>query len=492
MQVSAFVRYGLDGTFVDDPHHESGVGFRRSIIDVNEFQIAKALLAEHTELLSQEVDSRHLFTMCMQFGHEETAAEMLRQGVPGCKVEAFHLGPYALQPKFIGEPLAVSLREGCACRLRWTTCRSCSWGFDPGSGVWMQDWYATVEDAQWFAQEAAARPLFRTIAEALRSGHGIPDSLTDSAKARVLDIAVLVGDVNLVHRAKLIQRRPLRRWRWQDFIYMSKDLLVGWVQDGLDVREPDILEAALIAGNSFEGLEGGEAYYRTPLREAVALSGHPGPGLEFWNAVRDLLMPSSGQQSLGRYNNLISFLPRICDAHSAYEQVVAAKEAGLHVDQFGKCIVFLDCPSCQDAGSAVHLTLLDWSIYRGLAACAELCAGMDIGPSWWTAWLSTQDVALPCLKCGARLEVVFTGDDPAPREQRQAAAIASVRAALETSRQQASVEMGVGLFQSLRAWGRETAVSRGLLVRLTAQVLAFAAKRPAIFEDETLGSMLAR
>ena len=333
----------------------------------------------------------------------------------------------------------------------------------------MQDWYATTEDANWFALEAAARPLFRTIAEALKSGHGMPDSLTDSAKARVLDIAVLVGDVNLVRCAKLINRKPLRRWRWQDFIFVSTDLLVEWVQDHIHVREPDILEAALIAGNSFEGLEGGEACYRTPLREAVALSAYPGPGLEFWNAVRDLLMPSSAQQSLGRYNNLISFLPGIRDPDSGYEQVVAAKEAGLRVDQFGKCIV-LDCPSCQVGCSAVHLTLMDWSIYRGLTACAELCAAMDIGASWWTAWLSTQDVALPCLTCGARLQFVFTGDDPAPREQRQAAAIASVRAALQTSRQQASVEMGVGLFQSLRAWGRETSVSHGLLVRLTAQV----------------------
>ena len=73
------MRYGLGGTFAD----ESGVGFRRNIIGVNEFQIAQALLAGHTELLSQEVESRHLFTMCMQFGHEETASEMLRQGVPG-------------------------------------------------------------------------------------------------------------------------------------------------------------------------------------------------------------------------------------------------------------------------------------------------------------------------------------------------------------------------------------------------------------------------
>ena len=84
----------------------------------------------------------------------------------------------------------------------------------------MQDWYATTEDANWFALEAAARPLFRTIAEALKSGHGMPDSLTDSAKARVLDIAVLIGDVNLVRCAKLINRKPLRRWRWQDFIFV--------------------------------------------------------------------------------------------------------------------------------------------------------------------------------------------------------------------------------------------------------------------------------
>ena len=95
MQASAFVRYGLHGTFVDDPNHESGVGFGETY--------------RCTELLRQEVESRHLFPMCMQVGHEETASEMLRQGVPGCKVEAFHLGPYALQPKFIGEPLELLL-----------------------------------------------------------------------------------------------------------------------------------------------------------------------------------------------------------------------------------------------------------------------------------------------------------------------------------------------------------------------------------------------
>ena len=483
MQVSAFVRYGLARDW-------SEMGFRRGIIDVNEFQIAQALLEGHTEVLSQEVESQHLFTLCMQFGHEETAAEMLRQGVPGCKVEAFHLGPYALHPMFGSEPLAFSLSQGCACRKKWTTCSSCCWGFDPSTGVWMQDWYATIEDAHRFARHAAARPLFRVIAEALKSDHGMPDSqLTVSAQARVLDIAVLVGDVNLVHRAKLIQRRPLRRWRWQDFVFVSTDLLVGWVQDYIHVREPShLLETALIAGASFEDLEGGQSYYRTPLREAVAVSQDP----EVWNAVKDLLMPTSVRHRLGRYNNLLSFLPGIHDPHSGCEQVVAAKEAGLRVDQFGKCVVLFDCSLCQSTCTAVHLTLLDCSIYRGLTACAELCAAMDIGASWWTAWLSTEDVALPCLRCGAQLQFVFTVDDPAPREQRQAAAVASVRAAVRTSRQQASVEMGPGLFQSLRAWGRETTVSQGLLVRLTAQVLAFAAKRPAMFADETLLSMLAR
>ena len=188
-QPSAFVRYGRSRPFVPD-FEDDPDPFCCPIIGVNEFQIARALIAGNLELLSQKIDSQHLFTLCLKFGQHETAAEMQRKGVPGCKVEVFHLGPYATKQFFMGAPLFHGLEVGCACRKQWHNCRSCCWGFNPSDDLWMRDWYATREDAQHFAQDAADTPLFRALDQALRSGDGLPhDVLTEAAKARVFDIA---------------------------------------------------------------------------------------------------------------------------------------------------------------------------------------------------------------------------------------------------------------------------------------------------------------
>ena len=64
-----FVRRGRDGR----------------ICGVDEFQVAKALLAGEAEVLSQEVDSgEHLFDLCCHFGYQSTAAAMIERGVSGC------------------------------------------------------------------------------------------------------------------------------------------------------------------------------------------------------------------------------------------------------------------------------------------------------------------------------------------------------------------------------------------------------------------------
>ena len=189
-QRSTFVRYGLSARLMTDPDNDAGDTFRYPIIGVNEFQIAQALIAGNLELLSQKIDSQHLFTLCLKFGQHETAAEMLRKGVPGCKVEASHLGPYANKPLFMGTPLSHDMEVGCGCRKQWHTCRSCCWGFDPNEDLWMPDWYATLDDAQQFARYATNTPLFRMLDRALRSGDVLADDvLTEAAKARVFDIA---------------------------------------------------------------------------------------------------------------------------------------------------------------------------------------------------------------------------------------------------------------------------------------------------------------
>ena len=64
------------------------------ILDVDEFQVAKALLAGEVELLSQEVDSKHLFDLCLKFGHQSTAVAMISYGVPSCVFK----GPRSLPP----------------------------------------------------------------------------------------------------------------------------------------------------------------------------------------------------------------------------------------------------------------------------------------------------------------------------------------------------------------------------------------------------------
>ena len=64
----------------------------REIVGVNEFHVAVALLAGRIELLSQEIGSRHIFELCLAFGHESTAAALVKVGVKGCVLKGDHLG----------------------------------------------------------------------------------------------------------------------------------------------------------------------------------------------------------------------------------------------------------------------------------------------------------------------------------------------------------------------------------------------------------------
>ncbi|CAE7445304.1 unnamed protein product [Symbiodinium sp. CCMP2592] len=150
-----FVRRGRDGR----------------ILDVDEFQVAKALLAGETELLSQEVDGKHLFDLCLQFDRQSTAAAMISYEVPGCCFK----GPLGMWPPptktcpllrskgqspkptmATAQPPAQPYLRTCLCR-GWVTCESCTWGFAEEEGFWMEDWDAELGDAK----EAAETRLQR-------------------------------------------------------------------------------------------------------------------------------------------------------------------------------------------------------------------------------------------------------------------------------------------------------------------------------------------
>ena len=259
-----------------------------------------------------------------------------------------------------------------------------------------------------------------------------------------------------------------------------------WVQNGFSIKEPELLEAALVAGLVFDSLYGGQLENQTPFREAIAMCDLP----HFWNAVKKYFSPPSPVGQLGWYNNLASFLHLVGKPDGeSHEQLRAAKDAGLAVRQFRKCVVFRGC--CGGGFSCCEcLTLLDWYIYRGDIKCAQICGAMDIGSSWWTAWICSKDVALPCLHCGRQREPVYVQHEPAALGARREAALAAIKAALRASVSQAVSDMGPGLSQALRFWARRRAVSDGLTVRLTADVLAFAAKTPALFDDKVLLAML--
>ncbi|CAE7276766.1 unnamed protein product [Symbiodinium sp. CCMP2592] len=105
MAASRFIRYGSTG----------------EIEDVLEFQIASAIIAGDAEVSSHEP---HLFQLCLDFHHDDTAMALLSRGVPGCRLKVRHLGPYA--------PRMVSC--GCACESHGTCCGFCCWGSDIGVG----------------------------------------------------------------------------------------------------------------------------------------------------------------------------------------------------------------------------------------------------------------------------------------------------------------------------------------------------------------------
>ena len=242
------------------------------IVDVDEFQVAKALLAGEVELLSQEVDSKHLFELCCHFGHQSTAAALFANGVPGCRfdrkinctsrppklaalmpaapmprapmpprVQAMRTAPSSpaapvmaksppsrpipdvsffeaplvkAPPPRLGAPPPFTCDNPCYC-AGVATCPCCSWGFLEDEGLWMDDFDASLQDAKNTAEAAAAMPLVRTLLEAFRSQKAGPSTVTEEAMAYLLDVAILLGDAELARCcAKHCTQFPLRRWRF--------------------------------------------------------------------------------------------------------------------------------------------------------------------------------------------------------------------------------------------------------------------------------------
>ena len=318
----------------------------------------------------------------------------------------------------------------------------CCTGFP--SGVWMDNWAANLPDAVQEAQRVAARPAIGWMLEVLGRGEALPFATSELVNARLLDLAILIGNKEVAHHlAKLGGSRPLRRWRSSD--------LVRWTDDGLQLWDPAVLSAALSAGVDLSKLRWKGPYGALPFRDAVALSGWPNLGL-----------PATAMSSLTRLENRLGEYLMVGRA-LCFQRLQKAVEAGVPVRDFR----LLAGAFCATVGFAVHPTLLDMAIWGGQRDCAVLCASVGVE--------FEQERSKERL---ARRETPFElrSFSIAPPVQRLAAARAAGVAALQLSWRRAR-EKGVAVSQHMKA-----KMGRPFPKELVDEVLAYSMDVPLIIE----------
>ena len=439
------------------------------IVDVDEFNVAKAIFAGDMQALSQEVESQHLFELCLAFGHQSTAA-LLTQRVPGCRLEAWHLGPFA-------DPADPEEFWSCRCGSTWRTCKYCCWGSAVEAGQWMKDWDAKLADAVACAHAAVARPVAHAAFAALRSGQHLCNlQISEGAMARLLDLAVLTGDVELAqHCAKHGLQRPLRRWRSQDLFDDPVGPLVALADD--------VMQAAILTGADLQGLHVGIDWWGRldddciPLREAVALCGD----LQLWQRLVPLLPESKDRWIPKMLDSELLLWPsaspdwtwEICMPRLRTAVLANLDLARFEIIDGYREFMLQRCPCGFEKGQGYARDcpnrLLDAAVSCGQSDCAELLASRGCVSKW------TREACLPYAKCGACGKMTLAAAGPAPLEERRRAAGVALRAALARARQLAA-PMGLGVYQALLAWGHGKKVPPALVD----MILPFAAERPDI------------
>ena len=110
----------------------------------------------------------------------------------------------------------------------------------------MNDWNAPLEDAEKAARKAANTPLVKRILEICGCNGVLPFVMSEESAARLLDIAILSGNVEAAaNLAKMCQAQPLRRWRADELLpFMPLE----------ECRMLPVIVAALRAGADFHDL----------------------------------------------------------------------------------------------------------------------------------------------------------------------------------------------------------------------------------------------
>ena len=352
----------------------------RHVVGVNEFEVAKCVILKQLSKLSTAECGWHLFDMCLWFGHVNVAWAMAEAGTEGCVVEDYHLGPYAWNEEEEEEEAEDDdLRSNSSWSNNYRpsleedsqTDDSNAWGFPSSQGIWMKDWNYKLEMAEEAAQKASVRPLYMRILEYFRAGWDLPFSLSSGAMARLLDIAIFVGDQEAASTlAGLTQVRPLRSWEMNLVFFFS---CFGDYWDRPMLLRRDALVAALAAGANLgrEQLEG------FTLREVLVFTGE-------WADFEHLVPDEDNQPKrncdwdTGEYFGLESWdkernrMWTLC-TDTLHQAMLAG--LALHTVQV-KCYKW---KNTQLRTELPPLSLLDVAILQGQRESAEICAAAGVG-----------------------------------------------------------------------------------------------------------------
>ena len=390
-------------------------------------------------------------------------------GVPGCLVTQDDLGPFAQFDD-----------SDCECRSGWLTCCECCWGFDEGGGCWMRDWDSDLSDVEHCAQKAARRPLAKVLLESFRAGTPFPGlTVTEEAMARLVDIAILIGDPDLAESCrKHCDRPPLRRW--------SLRFLVDHQLHHFKGLHSQTLKAAVLAGWAVEDGKGWVVHNVgfVPFWALVGCCGDAQLSEHCRQFQRKgWLQPWSPKSRCNELGLLLLNVAPCPESVCPLKRLWLAKSAGVPVNEF-RVTTTTCCVSCgtwpwQREESKI-MTMLDVGVASGDLAYSKACGamGMDLSP----------DMVFPrCQRChdsNLRFRTspfvlkLFIKDfdlvwDTSVSE-RIAAAGAALGAALTASCRRAACEMGFGLYQAMTTW----AGGRKALPALVNEVLDFAADLP--------------
>jgi len=153
----------------------------------------------------------------------------------------------------------------------------------------MKDWDVRLKDASEAARKASKSPLIRYILDISSHTKTLPLAMSDARAARLLDIAILCGNVEAAtNLAKTCQARPLRRWGG---MWNFEDL----------ARWRSTFSAALCAGADFKGVH--VIFEGAPLLRLFPLAFEP----EDWQQLEQVFpseknqWPSSDVKLGGRF-----------------------------------------------------------------------------------------------------------------------------------------------------------------------------------------------